>query len=233
MAERHTPTAEVEMSVQVSTDGAAEAPRDSAADRKLEVVLLPVSDVDRAKRFYETLGWRLDADFATGEDFRVVQLTPPGSQASIIFGTGITSAAPGSVDGLQLTVSDIDAASAELAGRGVDVSEIFHDAGGVFHHAGTEGRVPGPAPEHADYGSFASFSDPDGNGWVLQEINTRLAGRVTGATFASAANLKAALVRAEAAHGKHEQQTGERDADWPSWYARYMIAEQTGEDLPS
>jgi catechol 2,3-dioxygenase-like lactoylglutathione lyase family enzyme len=146
-------------------------------DMKLEVVVLPVTDVDRAKAFYESLGWRLDADFATGEDFRVVQLTPPGSQASIIFGTGVTAAAPGSIEGLQLTVYDIDEARAELAGKGVEVSEVFHDAGGVFHHAGTEGRVPGPAPEHADYGSFAAFDDPDGNGWLLQEIKTRLPGR--------------------------------------------------------
>ena len=146
-------------------------------DMKLEVVVVPVSDVDKAKEFYQGLGWRLDADFANGEDFRVVQLTPPGSQCSIIFGTGITSAAPGSADGLQLTVTDIDAARAELTGHGAEVSEVFHDAGGVFHHAGTEGRVSGPAPDHKSYGSFASFSDPDGNGWLLQEITTRLPGR--------------------------------------------------------
>jgi catechol 2,3-dioxygenase-like lactoylglutathione lyase family enzyme len=146
-------------------------------DMKLEVVLVPVSDVDRAKAFYESLGWRLDADFATSPDFRVVQLTPPGLEASIILGTGLTSAAPGSIDGLQLTVYDIEAARDELVGRGVDMSEVFHDAGGVFHHAGTEGLVSGPAPEHADCGSFASFSDPDGNGWMLQEIKVRLPGR--------------------------------------------------------
>ena len=146
-------------------------------DMKLEVVVVPVADVDKAKEFYQGLGWRLDADFATGEDFRVVQLTPPGSQCSIIFGTGITSAAPGSADGLQLTVTDIDAARAELTDRGAEVSEVFHDAGGVFHHAGTEGRVSGPAPDRQSYGSFASFSDPDGNGWLIQEITTRLPGR--------------------------------------------------------
>ena len=146
-------------------------------DMKLEVVVVPVSDVDKTKEFYQGLGWRLDANFAKGEDFRVVQLTPPGSQCSIIFGTGITSAAPGSADGLQLTVTDIDAARAELTGHGAEVSEVFHDAGGVFHHAGTEGRVSGPAPDHKSYGSFASFSDPDGNGWLLQEITTRLPGR--------------------------------------------------------
>src|SRR3954454_8943058 len=136
-------------------------------DMKLEVVLLPVSDVDRARSFYERMGWRLDADFVTGPDFRVVQLTPPGSEASIIFGTGLTSAAPGSIESLQLTVTDIEAARAELIDRGIEVGEVFHDEGGVFHHAGTEARVAGPAPEHADYGSWAPFSDPDGNGWLL------------------------------------------------------------------
>jgi catechol 2,3-dioxygenase-like lactoylglutathione lyase family enzyme len=146
-------------------------------DMKLEVVVVPVSDVDKAKDFYRALGWRLDADLAKSEDFRVVQLTPPGSQCSIIFGTGITSAAPGSADGLQLTVTDIEAARNELISHGAEVSEVFHDAGGVFHHAGTEARVSGPAPNHQSYGSFASFSDPDGNGWLLQEITTRLPGR--------------------------------------------------------
>ena len=146
-------------------------------DMKLEVVVVPVSDVNRAKDFYRALGWREDADFVTGEDFRVVQLTPPGSPCSVIFGTGLTSAAPGSAQGLQLVVGDIDAARAELAGHGVAVSEVFHDAGGVFHHAGTEARVPGPAPGHRSYGSFLSFSDPDGNGWFIQEVTTRLPGR--------------------------------------------------------
>jgi catechol 2,3-dioxygenase-like lactoylglutathione lyase family enzyme len=146
-------------------------------DMKLEVVVVPVADVDRAKDFYTALGWREDADYAAGDDFRVVQLTPPGSACSIIFGTGITSATPGSADGLQLTVTDIDAARAELADRGAKVSEVFHDSGGVFHHAGTVDRVPGPAQDHQSYGSFASFSDPDGNGWMLQEITTRLPGR--------------------------------------------------------
>ncbi|MEU8983319.1 VOC family protein [Streptomyces sp. NPDC048309] len=145
-------------------------------DMKLEVAVVPVTDVDRAKKFYESLGWRLDADFADGA-FRVVQFTPPGSLCSIIFGTGITSAAPGSTDGLHLAVSDIEAARAELADRGVTVSEVFHDAGGVFHRAGTTDRVPGPDPERRSYSSFASFNDPDGNGWVLQEITTRLPGR--------------------------------------------------------
>jgi catechol 2,3-dioxygenase-like lactoylglutathione lyase family enzyme len=146
-------------------------------DLKLEVVVLAVSDVDRAKTFYESLGWRLDADFPGEEGFRVVQLTPPGSACSIIFGSGVTSAAPGSADGLQLVVTDIDAARAELVDHGVDVSEVFHDTGGVFHHAGDVARASGPAPEHKSYGSFASFSDPDGNRWYLQEVTTRLPGR--------------------------------------------------------
>ncbi|HUO37341.1 MAG TPA: VOC family protein [Mycobacterium sp.] len=146
-------------------------------DMKLEVVVVPVADVDRAKRFYESLGWRLDADFVTGEDFRVVQLTPPGSECSIIFGKGVTSAVPGSVQGLHLVVVDIEAARGELIGRGVDVSELFHDVGGVFHHAGVVGRATGPDPERRSYGSFASFSDPDGNGWLLQEVKTRAPGR--------------------------------------------------------
>ena len=146
-------------------------------DMKLEVVVVPVSDVDRAKSFYESLGWRLDADFAGDGGFRVVQLTPPGSACSVIFGSGVTSAAPGSAEGLQLVVTDIDAARAELAGLGVEVSQVFHDAGGVFHHAGTVARVAGPAPEHKTYGSFASFGDPDGNLWFLQEVTTRLPGR--------------------------------------------------------
>jgi predicted enzyme related to lactoylglutathione lyase len=219
-------------SVEESRENAAEVPRDARAELKLEVVVLPVSDVDRAKAFYESLGWRLDADFSTDE-LRVVQLTPPGSQASIIFGSNVTSAEPGSVEALQLTVSDIDAARDQLTSGGADVSEVFHDSGGVFHHAGSGGRVPGPADGHADYGSYASFSDPDGNTWMLQEIRTRLPGRVTGATYESPAELAEALTRAKDAHGKHEERTGEADPEWPAWYARYMVAEQTGEALPS
>ena len=146
-------------------------------DMKLEVVVVPVSDVDRAKGFYESLGWRLDADFPGEGGFRVVQYTPPGSACSIIFGSEVTSAPPGSAEGLQLTVTDVEAARAELVDRGVEVSEVFHDAGGVFHHAGGEARTPGAAPGHKSYGSFASFSDPDGNGWFLQEVTTRLPGR--------------------------------------------------------
>jgi catechol 2,3-dioxygenase-like lactoylglutathione lyase family enzyme len=201
-------------------------------DYRLEVVVVPVSDVDKAKDFYQALGWRLDADFVTGPDFRVVQMTPPGSACAIIFGAGVTSATPGSAQGLQLVVSDIDAARAELASRGAEVSEVFHDAGGVFHHAGTTGRVPGPAPEHKSYGSWLSFSDPDGNSWFVQEVSTRLPGRATSvlATYDSVAGLAGALRRAAAAHGKHEQETGQADADWPDWYAQYMADERTGQD---
>ena len=164
-------------SVDTSSDSASGSPPVQAGEMRLEVVLLPVSGVDRAKRFYESLGWRLDADLAVDESYRVVQFTPPGSGCSIIFGLGVTAAPPASAEGLQLSVYDIDQTRAELVGRGVDVSEPFHDATGVFHHAGTAGRVDGPAPQHADYGSFAAFSDPDGNGWLLQEIKTRLPGR--------------------------------------------------------
>jgi catechol 2,3-dioxygenase-like lactoylglutathione lyase family enzyme len=164
-------------SVDVSSDPVAGSPPVKPGEMRLEVVVVPVSDVDRAKRFYESLGWRLDADFPVEDGYRVVQITPPGSGCSIIFGDGVTGAQPGSCEGLQLAVYDIDATRAELAARGVDVSEPFHDRTGVFHHAGSEGRVDGPAPDRADYGSFAAFSDPDGNTWLLQEIRTRLPGR--------------------------------------------------------
>jgi catechol 2,3-dioxygenase-like lactoylglutathione lyase family enzyme len=168
---------EAEMSVEASSESKTGSPPVKAGELRLEVVVVPVSDVDRAKRFYETLEWRIDADLAVDDSYRVVQLTPPGSACSIIFGKGVTAAPPGSSEGLQLTVFDIDEARADLIGRGVDVSETFHDVTGVFHHARSEGRLSGPAPEHADYGSFAAFSDPDGNGWLLQEIKTRLPGR--------------------------------------------------------
>ena len=208
-------------------------------DMKLEIVVIPVSDVDRAKEFYGRLGWRLDADFAAGDDFRVIQFTPPGSGCSVIFGKNVTAAAPGSAQGLYLIVSDIEAARDELLGRGVEISEVFHDAGDVY--AGTDEpylfgrlRVSGPDPEHRSYRSFASFSDPDGNGWLFQEITTRLPGRIDSAatTFASASDLASALRRAEAAHGEHEKRTGQRDANWPDWYAEYMVREQAGEELP-
>jgi catechol 2,3-dioxygenase-like lactoylglutathione lyase family enzyme len=215
------------------TETAPEQAREGRAlDFKLEVVVLPVSDVDRAKGFYASLGWREDADFTAGDGLRVVQMTPPGSEASVIFGKGITAGEPGSVQDLQLTVSDIDRARADLVARGVDASEVFHDAGGVFHHGGSEARVPGAADGHADYGSFVSFSDPDGNGWILQEINVRLPGRVTTALYDDVPDLAAALRRAAAAHGEHEARTGEADAEWPDWYAEYMVAERTGSELP-
>jgi catechol 2,3-dioxygenase-like lactoylglutathione lyase family enzyme len=203
-------------------------------DYKLEVVVLPVTDVDRAKTFYQGLGWRLDADFAGDPGFRVVQMTPPGSACAVIFGTGVTTAAPSSVDGTQLVVDDIDAARAELAGHGVPVSEVFHDAGGVFHHAGTTGRVAGPSPEHKSYGSWVSFDDPDGNTWYVQEVTTRRPGRTTSAlaAYGSVAGLADALRRAEAAHGQHEKEIGHSDPDWPDWYARYMADESAGQAAP-
>ncbi|MFJ9349832.1 VOC family protein [Streptomyces sp. NPDC101237] len=203
-------------------------------DMKLEVVVVPVSDVDRAKDFYTGLGWRLDADVATDGEFRVVQMTPPGSPASVIFGESVTEQAPGSARGLHLVVDDIDTAHDELARHGARPSEVFHDAGGVFHHADGDSRLPGPAPRHGSYGSFLSFSDPDGNGWLLQEVTDRLPGRLDPAatSFSSAGDLASALRRAEAAHGEHEARTGAPDPDWPAWYARYMAAEQAGTPLP-
>lgn len=203
-------------------------------DMKLEVVVVPVSDVGRAKDFYTGLGWRLDADVAPDDSFRVVQVTPAGSPTSIIFGTSVTEQAPGSARGLHLVVDDIEAAREELARHGADPGEIFHDAGGVFHHAGTDARVPGPASERTSYGSFLSFSDPDGNGWLLQEITERLPGRLdpTTTAFSSADDLAAALRRAAAAHGEHEARTGAEDPNWPDWYARYMVSEQAGTNPP-
>ncbi|WP_426593207.1 VOC family protein [Cellulomonas sp. McL0617] len=203
-------------------------------DFKLEVVVLPVSDVDRAKAFYTSLGWREDADFTAADGLRVVQVTPPGSAASVIFGNDLTSGVPGSVEDLQLTVFDVDKARADLVARGVEVSAVFHDAGGVFHHGGTKARVDGPSPTRASYGTFASFRDPDGNGWILQEIQVRLPGRVVPTTeYRDPQDLAEALRRAAAAHGEHEARTGQEDADWPTWYAAYMVAERAGEDLPS
>jgi catechol 2,3-dioxygenase-like lactoylglutathione lyase family enzyme len=208
-------------------------------DMKFEIVVIPVSDVDRAKAFYAALGWRLDADFDNGKDFRIIQFTPPGSGCSVIFGRNVTAAAPGSAQGLYLIVDDIAAARANLLARGVQVSEVFHGAGDAFTGAdpaylfGTI-RVSGPDPEHRSYRSFASFSDPDGNGWLFQEITTRLPGRIdsTATTFASAADLAAAFRRAETAHGVHEKSLGHRDEHWPEWYAAYIVAEQSGTPLP-
>jgi catechol 2,3-dioxygenase-like lactoylglutathione lyase family enzyme len=202
-------------------------------------VVIPVSDIDRAKEFYGRLGWRLDADYDNGTDFRVIQFTPPGSACSVIFGRNVTAAAPGSAQGLYLIVSDIEAARKEVLGRGVAISEAFHDAGGVY--AGPDQpylfgrlRVSGRDPEHRSYRTFASFSDPDGNGWLLQEITTRVPGRIDSAatSFSSASDLASALRRAEAAHGEHEKRIGHRDENWPDWYAAHMVAEQSGGKLP-
>ena len=203
----------------------------SKVDMKLEVVVIPVSDVDRAKQFYGSLGWRLDADFTAGGG-RVVQFTPPGSQCSIQFGANLTSAAPGSAQSLFLVVSDIQTARTELLGHGVKASEVFHYSG--FNRLDATARVSGPAPNRQSYGSFISFSDPDGNGWLLQEITTRLPGRVDPAamSFGLASNLANALRRAAAAHGEHEKRAG-MDANWPDWYASYMVAEQAGAELPT
>ena len=196
-------------------------------DMKLEVITVPVSDIDLAKEFYGSLGWRLDADFSDGSE-RAVQFTPPGSPCSIHLGT---HAMPGSAQGLFLVVSDIETARDELMRRRVEVSELFHFAKGPGPFGG---QVPGIAPDHLSYGSYATFKDPDGNGWLLQEVTTRFPGRVAGdTTYATVADLAQALRRAEAAHGEHEKRTGQRDLDWPSWYAAYMVAEQAGDELPT
>jgi catechol 2,3-dioxygenase-like lactoylglutathione lyase family enzyme len=205
-------------------------------DQKLEVIVIPVTDAERAKEFYGRLGWRLDADRASGDDFRIVQFTPPGSDCSVQFGTNLTPAAPGSAQSMYLVVSDIQAARDELVALDVETSEVFHEGapGARFHHSGSGGRVSGPAPEDGSYGSFVSFSDPDGNGWLYQEITTRLPGRVDRAatSFGSASDLADAMRRAEAAHGEHEKRIGAADPDWPDWYASYMVAEQAGTELP-
>jgi len=215
-------------------------PSPAAVDMKFEIVVIPVSDIDRAKEFYQRLGWRLDADFATDDkDFRVVQFTPPGSGCSVIFGKRVTGATPGSSQGLYLIVSDIEAARKELMDRGVEVSEPFHANGGGY--AGSdepflfgENRIEGPDPNHSSYRSFASFNDPDGNGWLFQEITSRLPGRIDADTtnFASVKDLADAMRRASAAHGEHEKRIGAADANWPDWYAEYMVREQSGEKLP-
>ena len=197
-----------------------------SSDLKLEVVVIPVSDVDRAKRFYGNLGWRLDADFAFDNGFRVVQFTPPGSGCSVQFGTKMTSAAPGSAQGNYLIVSDIEAARRELAARGAKVSEVFHAGtpGAQFQPDGTSGRVGGPAPDHATYRSFATFSDPDGNGWLLQEITTRLPGR--GLSSMDVATLTALLQETEKRHGEYEATAPKHH--WSEWYSAYLVARQNG-----
>jgi catechol 2,3-dioxygenase-like lactoylglutathione lyase family enzyme len=216
------------------------ASRDAATgnvDMGLEVQIIPVSDADRSKQFYERLGWRLDDDVAPLDGLRIVQFTPPGSAASITFGLGLTTAAPGSAEA-GLVVSDIEAAHRELAGRGIEVSDIWH--GPPFP---VEARQPGPDPDRASYGSFCSFTDPDGNTWLVQEVTTRRPGRIsaTGRAFASAADLASALQRAEAAHREHEKRAGRshvfhrsgQEENWAAWYADYLVAEQAGTDLPS
>ncbi len=214
-------------------------PASDAADRatldlKLEVIVIPVSDVDRAKDFYASLGWRLDADVADDQGFRIVQFTPPGSACSIQFGLKVTSAPVGSATNMYLVVPDVQAARDTIAPLGVAVSEVFHE-GALGDRFQPDARVSGAAPDGATYGSFASFSDPDGNTWLLQEITTRLPGRIDPAAtaFASANDLSRALRRAAAAHGEHEARTGHEDPDWPDWYAEYMVREQAGEELPS
>jgi catechol 2,3-dioxygenase-like lactoylglutathione lyase family enzyme len=206
-------------------------------DMKLEVAVIPVSDVDRAKEFYKKLGWRLDADFPFDNGFRIVQFTPPGSGCSVQFGTKITSAAPGSAKGLYLIVSDISAAHDEIASRGIMISEVFHSVtpGAQFQPDIKGGRASGPAPNHATYSSFATFNDPDGNTWLLQEVTTRLPGRVDPAStsFGSASEVASALRRASAAHGQHEKRIGAADPNWPDWYAEYIVAEQAGTKLPT
>jgi catechol 2,3-dioxygenase-like lactoylglutathione lyase family enzyme len=227
---------------QARSETATETPRARTVDMKLEVVVIPVADVDRAKSFYGDLGWRLDADFAAGDGWRVVQFTPPGSGCSVVFGRDVAAAAPGSAQGLYLVVPDIEDARDELLRRGVGVGEVFHAAGDA--HAGADepylfGRVraAGPDPERRSYRSYASFRDPDGNGWLLQEVTARLPGRVAAGaatTFASSAELAAALRRAAAAHGEHERRTGRHDdAGWPDWYAEHIVREQAGEQPPS
>jgi catechol 2,3-dioxygenase-like lactoylglutathione lyase family enzyme len=223
------------MSTSEVRETGARAPK---VDMKFEVVVIPVSDLDRAKEFYAGLGWRLDAEFESGQDFRIMQFTPPGSGCSIILGKNITAAAPGSAQGLYLIVSDIEAARNELVARGVNASEVFHAAPGVS--SGTDQpylfgrhRVGGPDPEHGSYRSFLSFSDPDGNGWLLQEVTARVPGRVTGdTTYSSAGDLSRALWRAATAHGEHEARIGHPDPNWPDWYAEYMVREQTGGEQP-
>jgi catechol 2,3-dioxygenase-like lactoylglutathione lyase family enzyme len=207
----------------------------ATVDMKIEVVIIPVSDVDRSKEFYARLGWRLDADFQFDNGFRVVQFTPSGSECSVQFGNKLTSAAPGSAQGFYLIVSDITAARDQIASRGVDVSQVFHagNPGAQFQSEGANKRLSGPAPGHTSYGSFATFSDLDGNRWLLQAVTTRLPGRVSGeTTYTSSADLSQALLRAAMAHEEHERRIGQADPKWPDWYAEYMVREQSGEELP-
>jgi len=217
------------MNTQVRSSNTAEAAKVRPVDMKLEVVAIPVADVERSKRICAGLQWRLDADFAVGDNFRVLQFTPPGSPASFHFGKGVTSAAPGSASGLYLVVSDVEAARAELISHGADVGEIFHVA------APHQPAINGLDPERRSYFSYATFKDPDGNTWLLQEVTTRFPGRVDAneTAFASVADLASAMRRASVAHGEHEKRTGgQHDVNWPDWYAAYMVAEQAGKELP-
>ncbi|HKR86801.1 MAG TPA: VOC family protein [Phenylobacterium sp.] len=205
-------------------------------DMKLEVVVIPVTDVDRAAEFYAGLGWRKDADLATPTGGRILQFTPPGSPCSILFGTGLTPAAPGSAQFVHLIVSDIEAARADLVEHGVAASEVFHDRAGGYNRFDPAARATGPDPQRRSYASFVTFEDPDGNGWILQEITTRFPGRIDTSTtaFSSVTDLANAMRRASAAHGEHEKRIGAADPEgWPDWYAAYMVAEQSGADLPS
>ena len=217
------------------SDAGARADAESL-DMKLEVVVVPVSDVDRAKDFYSRLGWRLDADVVKGE-LRLIQFTPPGAGCSIQFGSHLTSAPPGSAQGMYLVVSDLQAVRDQLLGVEIQVGDVFHEAsiGDRFSGPGSAGHLSGPAPDRQSYGSFASLSDPDGNGWLFQEITSRLPGRVDQdvTRFTSAADLAEAMRRASVAHGEHEKRIGAADPDWPDWYARYMVAEQAGTELPT
>jgi len=225
--------------IEINREAETRPSRSRGVDSKLEVLVIPVSDVDRAKAFYARLGWRLDADFASGDDWRVIQFTPPGSACSVIFGRNVTAAMPGSARGLYLVVSDLEAARQDLLDRGVEVSAPFHGAGEV--HAGPDEpylfgsvRVSGADPKRGSYASFAAFSDPDGNGWLFQEITTRLPGRIApdSTKFASTTDLAVALRRAALAHGEHETRSGGHDENWADWYADYIVREQAGQSLP-
>ena len=219
---------------EVGTNDAAASQSSATLDMKLEVVVIPVSDVDHAKEFYSRLGWRLDADRSAGSNFRLIQFTPPGSGSSIQFGVNLTSAAPGSAQAMLLAVSDIEAVRKELIARGIDASDVFHcDIGTACRFLGVGARINGPHPERLSYSSFVSFRDPDGNSWLLQEVTQRLPGRVAGNTaYTSAHDLAQAMIRAAKAHGEHEKRIGRADPNWPDWYAEYMVREQLGKELP-
>jgi catechol 2,3-dioxygenase-like lactoylglutathione lyase family enzyme len=224
---------------EVQQNGFAGSKNASKLDFKFEIVVVPVSDVDRAKDFYTKIGWRFDIDSGRNGDYRLVQFTPPGSGCSIIFGENVTSAAPGSLQGLYLVVTDVETARAELLARGVEISEVFHGDSGVYDGPNDpflfgRCRVDGPDPSHVSYRSYASFQDPDGNRWLIQEVTTRLPGHMdpTVTNFVSTNDLAGALQRAAAAHEQHEMRIGRPDKDWFHWYAEYMVSEQSGKTLP-